>query len=146
MIALMAYAILVSGLLGFAAVYSERILAEFGRARRGIWMIALGVSAILPVYGFFRPIAVEDHASRSGPLLFDFVPVVVQAEIKNAMTDAIAESWLTVPDWQSFDSVLLSFWILTSVVTLLCYCIAAMTLNQSVRRAKTVTVDGLTGC
>lgn len=49
------HAVAVSLFAGAAAGLADRVLARLGRSRRGAWLGAIAVSALLPLFAFFQP-------------------------------------------------------------------------------------------
>ena len=49
MSAAMLYSAVIGALLGVVALVSERIVAQFGWPRRGVWLLSLTASVVLPV-------------------------------------------------------------------------------------------------
>jgi len=140
MISLMAYAMLVTALLGLAALFAEKIFAELGWSRRGIWLVTLVTSLAMPIYALVAPTPVVDAERGALPFSLDFVPVDVPAQIAIAFSGAISDSWLKMPEWENLDRVLAVFWVLASALTVLTCVLGAMSLQRSLRKAKTITL------
>ncbi|MGD8340524.1 MAG: TonB family protein [Gammaproteobacteria bacterium] len=140
MISLMAYALLTGALLGLASLLSDRIMAELGWARRGVWLVALLASVVLPAWSVWMPGPGVVEPGEGIPFAFDFMPGVVPVVFANAVTGAISESWLTLPDWDTFDYPLAVVWTAMSALVLALLCATGFGLYRSLSRADTISV------
>ena len=155
MLSIMIYGALIAGLLGAAAHVFERLLANLGAARRGVWIGALVASLALPAYSILTREAMAPAATQ---------PAVAQASAPAADAPKIEvaegrdDVALTLPDWsrwslfrdwyvaggpagRAFDRPLVVLWAASSATMVLIYCLAWVGLQRARRHWRAARVD-----
>ncbi len=140
MISLVAYAILVSGLIGLAALLTERNLADFGWPRRGVWLLALIASLALPVISLLPQPIDETPAASVASASLDVMPAIAMTDIRSAISGVTADLWLTRINRHRIDAALVSLWIASSVGMLLILAFAASSLRRITHGTATTTI------
>lgn len=155
MLTIMLYCLLVGCLLGSAALIAERVALRSGGALRGIWIIALAASVILPAASILsgrgatesRPVTILPEtapveAARAGPTTAE------GRDIRLALPDwsrsSLLIEWLTAArlEQRALDRALIVFWAASSTAALLVYGIAWVGLHRGRRRWRRVRLDG----
>lgn len=141
----MLYALVIAALLGFAALFAERLLGELGRARRFVWIFALAASVAIPAYSVFFDVESAESSIVSLPQTLEFLPRLVVPEMPTTTSAApAAQSWLSWPDWRFFNSALIALWIVSSTAMLLICALAGLGLRRLARRSESMTIDNQT--
>lgn len=157
MLPIMVYMGLVAALLCATALVTERIVAELGRARRGVWLAALVVSIALPAASLLvsrgAPATVAEPAS-------DAAPAVTPDPTETAAGgSADAAQRFTLPDWRLWpgfgdwyragpsssrrlDAALAVAWVTGSAGVLLAYGLAWLGLRREAGRWPSVRLEG----
>jgi beta-lactamase regulating signal transducer with metallopeptidase domain len=122
----MAYAALCAAIFGLAAASVDSILAGRRRARRGVWMTAIGASVLVPLA---LPLLLSSTAEPTAPTASNTIqetsPVVAAASV-------------------SVDVVVLSVWGLTSLVFAAFLLVAHRRTTRALRRCHAGTIAGRT--
>ena len=143
--ALMLYSLLIAALIGGAAWMSERLVAEFKRPRRFIWLAAMLLSLGLPIYGVLnapdvelRPIVDAQAAIRTGPV---DAPVFVASVPSSAIE--IREPLLAWPDFGQFSLLFAVVWIGSSAVICAFHAVSWLALRRELARAERRHIEGV---
>lgn len=164
MSAAMLYMAAVGALLGAVALVTERILAQLGWPRRGVWVLSLTASLALPAYALLtydasRPgleaAASAPPASPDGPAATDADTSVSREEISAGWSGELA-AWAEQfdlaagrnasssvwPAWRELDKPLTLLWIASTAAMLFICGVAWLGLRRAARRWPTVEIDG----
>jgi beta-lactamase regulating signal transducer with metallopeptidase domain len=164
MSAAMLYTAAIGALLGAVALVTERIFAQLGWARRGVWVLSLVASLALPAYALLSHDASRPGlaAARSAPLASPEVAAATGAD-RSASSDAISADWSgelaawaeqfdlaawrnarssVWPKWRGLDKPLALLWVASTAALLIICGIAWLGLRRAARRWPTVEVDG----
>lgn len=137
MLSIMVYLVLIACLIGGAAYLAERIVAGTGRVRRGIWLVSLAASVVLPGYSLladfgpaaagFDPLrAAQEAVGPSGPDVALTAPGAGEAPqltLPDWSRWPIFGRWYATgrPSWTALDRFLAAAWIGSCAVALLVY-------------------------
>ena len=145
-LSVMLYALLVSTLVGAAALTSERIVAELKLPRRFVWLAALVLSLALPTYALVRASSVAGPAIEANPPSaigsppFD-PPVFAPAPAGSAIE--IERPLLAWPNWAELGPLFAVAWIASSVAICAFHFLAWLSLRRKLNRAEQRHVDGV---
>lgn len=142
MMLMLIYTVSIGGLVGLAAVFSERICADLGWPRRGVWIATIAVALLLPAWSALESSRSTETAIVSLPFTFELAPGDTQSEATPAVAGTAARSWPTWPDWQRLDNAVIAFCFASSAITLSILLIAVLSVHLTLRRSETIVVDG----
>lgn len=164
MSAAMLYIAAIGALLGVVALVSERIVAQFGWARRGVWLLSLTASVALPAYALLTHDAPQpdmESAASSARAALE-VAAVADAD-RSTATDAASAEWSrdlaawaeqldlaawrnarssVWPAWRQLDKPLTLFWVASTAAMLLICGAAWLALRRAARHWSTMEIDG----
>ncbi len=158
----MLYIAAIGALLGAVALVAERVFAQLGWPRRGVWVLSLTASLALPAYALLT-----FDASRPGVEAAPSAPpasrAVAAATDNSASSDAISADWggelaawaeqfalaawrnarsSAWPAWRALDKPLALLSVTSTAAMLIMGGIAWLGLRRAARRWPTVEVDG----
>ena len=160
----MLYAVVIGALLGAVALVTERIFAQLGWPRRGVWALSLTASLALPAYalltyGDSRP---GLEAAASAPPASLEIVAATGADASGS-SEAISADWRgdlaawaeqfdlagwrnarssAWPAWRKLDKPLAFLWVASTAAMLVICGTAWLGLRRAARRWPTVEVDG----
>ncbi len=160
----MLYAVVIGALLGAVALVTERIFAQLGWPRRGVWVLSLTASLALPAYALLTYDASQPglEAGLSAPLASAEVAAETDADGRPS-SEAFSADWSgelaawaeqldlagwrnarssAWPAWRELDKPLALLWVASTAAMLFVCGIAWLGLRRAARRWPTVEVDG----
>ena len=164
MSAAMLYIAAIGALLGSVALVTERIVAQFGWSRRGIWMLSLTASVALPVYTLLTYDAPQQNREVAASSVRAAREVAAASDADTgAASDAASAAWrrdLAVwaeqldlaawrnapsgvwPAWRQLDKPLTLLWVASAAAMLFVCGTAWLALRRAARRWPTIEIDG----
>ncbi len=123
-LATMIYGLIVAGLMGGAAWFLDRGLRALGRPTRWVWLGALGVGGLAPLFPRFLPAA----AIAGGPGPFA-LPVRALYEL-GAPAPPLARQRASMFTGAGFEDALGALWIAGSVLVVLLFALVCLRLRR----------------
>ncbi|MGH7503217.1 MAG: M56 family metallopeptidase [Longimicrobiales bacterium] len=71
------YALVVSAFLGLAALWAEQSLRSVGRSGRWVWLVAMGLSVVVPLWAWLRPMVWTSAGTTPAAGFIPLAPIVV---------------------------------------------------------------------
>lgn len=141
----MLYALLVSTLIGAAALMAERIVAELKLPRRFVWLAALVLSIALPTYAVLSgssiaapPLETDRQATIGSPTPD---PPVFAAAVGSAIeVDTPLLAW---PNWAGLGPLFTAAWIASSAAICAFHFLAWLSLRRKLSHAEKRHVEGV---
>ncbi|RPI64595.1 MAG: hypothetical protein EHM50_00425, partial [Lysobacterales bacterium] len=162
MSAAMLYMAAIGALLGTVALVTERIFAQLGWPRRGVWLLSLTASLALPAYALLTHDASRPGLETAAPPASREVAAATDADT-SGFSGAFSANWSgelaawaeqfdpaawrnarssVWPAWRELDKPLALLWAASTAAMLLICGIAWCGLRRAARRWPTVEVDG----